>query len=84
MASPIPLKDLELIDCAKANAKQGVETAAELCGYGQDIKSFKHELKTACDRINIHFNELSDLITDQEDLIQFGGEIVAPDTPSQL
>ncbi|HEY9871917.1 MAG TPA: hypothetical protein V6D12_00660 [Candidatus Obscuribacterales bacterium] len=84
MASPVPLKDLELIDCAKANAKQGVETAAELCGYGQDINTFQRELKTACDRIGVQFNGMSDLITDQQDLLQLGGEIVAPDSESEL
>jgi len=84
MASPTPLKDLELIDCAKANAKQGVETAAQLCGYGQDIAAFKQELTTACDRIGVTFNEMRDLITDQQNLIQQGGIEVAPDTPSEL
>jgi len=84
MAAPTPLKDIELIDCAKANAKQGVETAARLCGYGSDINTFKHELKKACDRINIEFYELSDLITDQQAVIQNGGIEVAPDTPSEL
>ncbi|MBW4574808.1 MAG: hypothetical protein KME08_05930 [Aphanothece sp. CMT-3BRIN-NPC111] len=84
MASPTPLKDTELIDCAKANAKQGVETAAHLCGYGQDIATFKHELKKACDRIGVQFNEMSDLITDQQNIISSGGFEVAPDTPSEL
>ncbi|MBD1920878.1 hypothetical protein H6F77_07235 [Microcoleus sp. FACHB-831] len=84
MASPTPLKDTDLIDCARANAKSGVATAAELCGYGNDIKTFQQELKHACDRINVKFTELSDLITDQQDLIRFGGEIVAPDSPSEL
>jgi hypothetical protein len=84
MASPTPLKDTELIDCAKANAKQGVETAAHLCGYGQDIATFKSELKKACDRIGVTFTEMSDLITDQQNLIQQGGIEIAPDTPSEL
>ena len=84
MASPTPLTDLELIDCAKANAKQGAETAAELCGYGRDIAAFRHELKTACDRIGVTFNEMSDLITDQQNIIESGGIEVAPDTPSEL
>ncbi len=84
MASPIPLKDTDLVDCAKANAKQGVETAAELCGYGQDIRTFQIELKKACDRMGVTFNELSDLITDQQNMIEQGGIEVAPDTPSEL
>ncbi len=84
MASTAPLKDIELIDCAKANAKQGVETAANLCGYGEDIKAFQQELKQACERINIKYNELTDLITEQQNLIQMGGVEVAPDTASEL
>ena len=28
MASPTPLHDTELVDCARANANQGIETAA--------------------------------------------------------
>lgn len=84
MASPTPLKDTDLIDCAKANAKQGIETAAYLCGYGEDINTFQSELKLACDRIGVKYTELSDLITDQQMLINYGGIEVAPDTPSEL
>jgi len=70
MASPIKLHGVELIDCAKANAKQGVETAANLCGYGQDINGFLEELKTACQQIGVQIDELSDLITSQQTLRQ--------------
>ncbi len=84
MASPTPLKGLELVDCAKANAKQGIETAAELCGYGQDLRTFSQELKQACDGMGVKINELSDLITDQDNLIQTEGEIVAPESESVL
>jgi hypothetical protein len=34
--------------------------------------------------MGVTFNELSDLITDQQNLIQQGGIEVAPDTPSEL
>ncbi len=84
MAAPTPLKDLELIDCAKANAKQGIETATELCGYGNDTNTFKQELKKACDRIGVEFHEMSDLITDQQTIRVEGGVEIAPDTPSEL
>lgn len=84
MASSTPLKDLELVDCAKANAKQGLETAAEMCGYGDDLQAFSQELKQACDRMGVTFNELSDLITTQDALIRTEGEIVAPETDSVL
>ncbi|MBD1879898.1 MULTISPECIES: hypothetical protein [unclassified Coleofasciculus] len=84
MASPTPLKGLELVDCAKANAKQGVETAAHLSGYGEDLGTFKRELKKACEDMGVTFHELSDLITDQDSLMSMEGEIVAPDTATEL
>ncbi len=84
MASPTPLEGLELIDCARANAKQGIETTANLCGYGSDLNTFRHQLEKACQQMGVEFHELSDLIKDESPLMQMGGEIVAPDTPSQL
>jgi len=84
MASSTPLKGLELVDCARANAKQGIETAAELCGYGDDLNTFSQELKQACDKMAVTFTELSDLITDQDALIKMEGEIVAPESESVL
>ncbi|HEY9674285.1 MAG TPA: hypothetical protein V6D11_22790 [Waterburya sp.] len=84
MASPTPLKGLELVDCARANAKQGIETAAHLCGYGQDINTFSQELKQACDDMGVTINELTDLITTQDNLIKTEGEVVAPETESIL
>ncbi|HAX74852.1 MAG TPA: hypothetical protein DCY88_03215 [Cyanobacteria bacterium UBA11372] len=84
MASPTPLKDTDLIDCAKANAKDGIETAAYLCGYGDDISTFERELKHACDRIGVKYKELGDLITDQDTIVNLGGIEIAPDTPSDL
>jgi hypothetical protein len=84
MASSTPLKGLELVDCARANAKQGIETAAELCGYGNDLNTFSQELKLACDNMGIKISELTDLITDQDALIKMEGEIVAPESESVL
>lgn len=84
MASSTPLKGLELVDCARANAKQGIETAAELCGYGENLQIFSQELKQACDQMGVKINELSDLITDQDNLIKMEGEIVAPDSETEL
>lgn len=84
MASSEPLKDTDLIDCAKANAKQGIETAAMRCGYGQDLESFEQNLKQACDRIGVDIQELSDLVTDQQRVIEKGGLEIAPETPSDL
>lgn len=84
MASSQPLTGIELIDCAKANAQQGITTAAELCGYGSDLNTFDRELKQACQNIGVDVKELSDLITPQHLMQQGAGIEVAPDTPSEL
>ncbi|MBD2022385.1 hypothetical protein H6F43_19575 [Leptolyngbya sp. FACHB-36] len=84
MAAATPLKGLELVDCARANAKQGVEMASRQCGYGEDLNTFRRELKQACEEMGVQFNELSDLITDQQMMLQMGGEIVAPESEGKL
>jgi hypothetical protein len=62
MASSVPLHGTELIDCAQANAKQGIETAAWLSGYGEDISAFERELQQASERIGVKINSFQDLI----------------------
>jgi hypothetical protein len=84
MAASTPLTGIELIDCAKANAKQGLETTAQLCGYGDHLQTFKDKLQSACHDIGVEISELNDLITDQQTVLQQGGIEVAPDTPSEL
>jgi hypothetical protein len=84
MSSSKPLKGIELVDCAKANAAQGVEVAADLCGYGQDTATFQKELQQACQDIGVEIDELSDLITEQQTVRRIGGIEIAPDTPSDL
>ncbi|MGB3531935.1 MAG: hypothetical protein WBA13_00290 [Microcoleaceae cyanobacterium] len=84
MAASKPLSGTELIDCAKANAKQGIEEAAYNCGYGKDLATFQNSLKQACEEIGVEFNELSDLITDQQIVKNKGGLEIAPDSPSSL
>ncbi|MBW4642179.1 MAG: hypothetical protein KME23_04040 [Goleter apudmare HA4340-LM2] len=85
MASSTQLYGTELVDCARANAKQGIETAAYQCGYGDDLKTFAQELKKACEQMNLQVKELSELITDQDMILEMGtGEIIAPDTASEL
>lgn len=84
MAASQPLTSIELIDCAKANAKQGVATAANLCGYGQDTSTFQTALQQACHEIGVDISELSDLITDQQIIRQASGIEVAPETASEL
>ena len=85
MASPTPLKGTDLVDCAKANAKQGIETAALQCGYGDDLNTFRQELSNACEEMNLQVSELNELITTPDPMLNIGvGEVVAPDTPSDL
>ena len=85
MASPTPLQGNELVDCARANAKQGIETAAYQCGYGDDLNSFAQALRQACEQMNLQVKELTELITDQDMIIQMGtGEVIAPDSASEL
>lgn len=84
MASPTPLTGLELVDCARANAKQGIETTAQLCGYGSNLEGFQSALKEACEHMRIEYHELSDLIKDQQIPLNLRGVEVAPDTNSQL
>ncbi len=84
MAAKTPLEGTELVDCARANAKQGSETAAELCGYGDDLSRFKHAVKQACEQMGVQFNELTDLTKEDSSLLEVEGEIVAPDSAGQL
>ncbi len=85
MASAKPLHGTELVDCARANAKQGIETAAYQCGYGDDLNKFSRELRQACEEMNLQVKELSELITYQDLILELGtGEVVAPDTASEL
>lgn len=84
MTAPKPLQDTDLVDCARANGTQGIETAAELCGYGVDLVAFEQALKAACDRMGIHYDTFGDLLKPSTTAMQEMGEIVAPDTPGQL
>ncbi|MGB3402415.1 MAG: hypothetical protein WBA77_06970 [Microcoleaceae cyanobacterium] len=84
MPAQKPLSGTELIDCAKANAKQGIKEAAYNCGYGEDLAAFQASLKQACEDIGVEINELSDLITDQQIVKNKGGLEIAPDSPSSL
>jgi hypothetical protein len=84
MAANQPLKGVELVDCARANAKQGIATAAYLCGYGDDISRFSQELQQACQHMGVEFHELRDLIPDQRLNPQIAGVEIAPDSVNSL
>lgn len=84
MAAKEPLKGVELVDCARANSKQGITTAAYLCGYGDDLDSFSQELQHACNHMRVEYHELADLIPEQRATQQQPGIEIAPDTPNSL
>jgi hypothetical protein len=79
------LQGIELIDCAKANAKQGIEVAAKQSGYENNISLFQENLDKACQEIGVNINEFEDLITDQE-IAKTNRQVteIAPETNSQL
>ena len=79
------LQGIELINCAKANAKQGISVAAKQSGYDNNIDLFQENLDKACQEIGVNINELSDLITDQQELKENSKVLnIAPDTPTEL
>lgn len=85
MASSSPLTGVILVDCAKANASQGLAIAAERCGYGDDTAQFQAALRSACSDMNVSINDLSDLVAGEP--AQWRPEPgieIAPDTPSEL
>ncbi len=84
MAASSPLKGIELIDCAKANAKKGAEFAAQQCGYGNQTKQFLDAVQDACQSIGVDVNELRDLISDQQQVKVSHGIEIAPETPTNL
>jgi hypothetical protein len=85
MASSSPLTGVILVDCARANASEGLAIAAERCGYGNDTAKFQTALKTACSDMNVNIEGLSDLEDDAPAAVRAQrGMEVAPDTPSEL
>jgi len=83
MASSLPLKGSELIDCARANSNQGIEAASERCGYGRDLAMFEQALRTAGEGIGVDIHGFDDLADNPYEEHEPGIEI-APDTPNQL
>ncbi len=83
MTSPIPLSGTELIDCAQANANQGISLAARQCGYSNDIATFQRELTGALTHIGIKNKDFEDLLKMIGLEPKLGIEI-APDTETDL
>ncbi|BAU63667.1 hypothetical protein STA3757_10330 [Stanieria sp. NIES-3757] len=84
MSSAQMLEGIELIDCAKANAKQGIKVAAKQCGYGDDLNLFKNNLIKSCQGIGVDIKELEDLITDQQLAKEQQKIEISPETPTEL
>jgi hypothetical protein len=76
------LQGTDLIDCARANSRQGIEIAAQRCGYGDDLATFECELQTACDSIGVEIKTFKDLIGTKKERDK--GIVVAPETSTQL
>jgi hypothetical protein len=83
MTSQVPLHGTELIDCAQANANQGIRTAAQQCGYRDDTNTFERELTAATAHIGVKVNSFQDLIKITEAGQEWGVEI-APDSDAKI
>lgn len=83
MASSAPLTGAELIDCARANGKEGIVAASQRCGYGEDLTAFEQALHQAGEHIGVAINHFEDLLEPPADPRAEGIE-VAPDSYNQL
>ncbi len=84
LSGKIPLTGIDLIDCARANASSGLETAAKLCGYGSSLSGFQEALKQAGRQMGLKIESLQDLMSKPPYLTGDQGVDVAPDTDSSL
>ena len=84
LSGQIPLTGIDLIDCARANAASGLETAAKLCGYGSSLSDFQFTLKQAGSQMGLKIESLRDLMSKPAALTNKQGIDVAPDTDSSL
>ena len=76
------LHGIELLDCAQANAKAGLSTTAQQCGYGHNILAFQNELQKAGSDIGIQISGLQDLILETKKVER--GRDFSPDSPEQI
>jgi hypothetical protein len=83
MSSQTPLQGMDLISCAQANIKQGIEEAAFQCGYSQDAQLFIDALERACQDIGIAIDDVTQL-GKQDAEVEARGVIVAPDSQGHL
>ena len=84
LSGKIPLTGIDLIDCARANANSGLETAAKLCGYDSSLSGFQEGLKEAGRQMGLKIESLRDLMSKPPYLMGELGVNVASDTDSSL
>ena len=84
LSGKMPLTGTDLINCARANAEQGIEKTAQLCGYGDDVQQLKTALKHAGEQMGIELKSFRDLLEDPRKLRGRSGIEVAPDTNASL
>ncbi|MGB3615742.1 MAG: hypothetical protein WBA10_18245 [Elainellaceae cyanobacterium] len=77
MSASQALTGVELISCARANARRGLADAANSCGYGDDIRTFEQALQGACKDMGVDVTSFSDVVSDVNPPVE--GEVVAPD-----
>lgn len=82
MTLPTTLKGIDLIDCAQANAKFGLSTAAQQCGYENDLLAFEKALQQAGSELGLHIDSLKDLILEIKKVDR--GKDFSPDTSGQI
>lgn len=82
MKSSTPLRGIDLVDCAQANAKLGLAIATRQCGYGENSIAFQKELKQAGEELGLKINNLEDLRIEPAQIKR--GNDFSPDTSSQL
>ena len=61
-----PLTGVDLIDCARANAKHGIQTAAEQCGYGDNLEQFHQALIEAGQNMGLKIESIDSLVADED------------------
>ena len=83
MTSPTRLSGTELINCAQANAKEGIVMATHQCGYDNDIDTFQRELIVALEQIGIKNKDFEDLLKTVKINPELGAEI-APETATEV
>jgi hypothetical protein len=84
MASQIPLRESELIDCARANSEEDIATASYNCGYGDNIELFQQELRRAGESIGVNIENFSDLTDTPRAMNKNTGIEIAPETPNKF